>query len=1101
MEKIIHEVTLLLIKTLGKVVLIMKLVSFIILITCLQITGEVFGQQNKRISLKTASLPLTRLLKLLEKESGYRFVYRNDLIPANSKVSVNMTDALPEDILKKILTNSGLTFKLLSTNLVAIAPEEKESGGIQISGQVTDINEQPLPGVSIRVVGLNRGATTDTSGVFYLKTTAMATLVCSLIGYEEQQVLVNGNASLRVVMKDNAQGLNEIVVVAYGVQTKSSLTGSATVVNTSLYDKAPYSSFQESLQGNVAGLQSTNGSGQPGSVPSVRIRGIGSITAGSAPLYVVDGVPVVTDNLTDYNVNSLAGINSTDIASISILKDAAASSIYGSRAANGVILITTKTGRPGKTGINASVQRGSNQLTIPKVYYPLNTKEMITLLREGWANKKDGSGEAGFQQELKARGVDTTINTDWMDVLTRHGAYTQANLSAAGGSDKTRFYVSGGYYDSQSALRGVGYKRMTGKLNLNNQATIRLSVDVNLSLSYQRTDAVGDVGLMANPVRSLVRLQPWLKVYNPNGSYDFSYNNTFNPVAVLNENTRTGAIYGMLGGAGAKYRLADFLFFETKVSLDLNYARSNTFFAPGFGDGKNTNGWVSVNNTLWTNWVTTNMLRFNRRWGYHGISTFVGYEAQKTMNTGNSSAASNLLPGLQQLADASKPESVSSVSSANTLTGLFWNNSYDYKQKYYLTASIRRDASSRFGSQRRSATFWSVGTTWNIYRESFLQDFSAINELKIRASYGSNGNQAIDNYASLSLYSPANDYDGKPGYVLTQYPNPYLTWEQNRPFNAGIDFATLHNRLSGTVEYYSRVTSRLLLNVPVSSSNGITNVFKNNGEMRNSGVEITLTSRNVIAKNEQALSWRTDANFSTLKNVITRLDNPMTSVYKRQVGIDFYQFYLVGFAGADPQTGEARWYRDATKKATTNVYGEAQRYNQGSALPAFYGGITNSFSYKGFELSFQFFYNWGNKVYDNWGAFTESDGSGGFGGSSKMSRLTYENRWQHPGDITSVPKVVFGGTQSGLSNQTSSRFLYDGSFIRLRDVSLSYNLPAIWLKQADINEVKIYVRGNNLWTYVKDKRLTMDPEVPVTGDYDQRPPVFKTLLIGLDINF
>ncbi|SKD08794.1 TonB-linked outer membrane protein, SusC/RagA family [Chitinophaga ginsengisegetis] len=1080
----------------------MKLVSFIILITCLQITGNVFGQQDRRISIKADSLPLTRLLKMIEKKSGYRFVYRNDLIPAGKKVSVNETNASTEDILKKILKNTGLTFKQLSATLVAIAPENKEIRNISINGTVTDVFGHPLPGVSLRIAGLNKGTTTDENGTFHMEAPSSATLICSFIGYEEQRVTVNNTAPLNIMLKDDSKGLNEVVVVAYGVQTKSSLTGSATMVSASLYDKAPRSSFQESLQGNVPGLQSTNGSGQPGSIPSIHIRGIGSITAGSSPLYVVDGTPVVTDNLTDYNVNSLAGINSADIASISVLKDAASASIYGSRAANGVILITTKTGSLGRTKISATVQRGSNQLTIPQANYPLNTKEMMELLREGWAHKADGTGEAGFQRELRARGVDTTVNTNWIDVLTRHGSYTQANLSAAGGSNKTKFYVSGGLYDSKSALKGVDYKRMTGKLNLSNQATNRLSFDVNLSLSYQRANAVGDVGLMANPVRSLVRLQPWLKIYNADGSYDFSYNNTFNPVAVLNGDTRTGTIYGLLGGAGAKYAFTDFLSFETKISLDLNYARSNSFFAPGFGDGRNTNGWVSVNNSLWNNWVSTNILRFNRRWGYHGINTFVGYEAQKTTNSGNASAASNLLPDLQLLADASKPESVSSVSSANSLTGLFLNNSYDYKQKYYLTASIRRDASSRFGRQKRSAAFWSIGTAWNIYREPFLQNVNVINELKIRASYGSNGNQAIDNYASLSLYSPANDYDGKPGYVLTQYPNPFLTWEQNRPFNIGLDFALLKNRLSGTVEYYNRTTSRLLLNVPVSSANGITTVFRNNGEMKNSGWEISLSSRNIIAKNENEFSWRTDANISTLNNKITRLDNPITSVpYKREVGTDFYQFFLVGFAGADPKTGEALWYKDASKTTTTNSYGEAQRFNQGSALPKFYGGVTNYFSYKGFDLSFQFFYNWGNKVYDNWGTFTESDGSGGFGGGAKMSRLIYENRWQKPGDITNVPKVVFGGTQSGLSNQSSSRFLYDGSFIRLRDVMLAYNLQQNWLRKANINEVKIYVRGNNLWTYVKDKYLTMDPEVPVTGDYDQRPPVFKTFLVGLDVNF
>ncbi|QJB31230.1 SusC/RagA family TonB-linked outer membrane protein [Chitinophaga oryzae] len=1038
----------------------------------------------------------------MEKKSSYRFVYRNDLIPAHVRVTIDLKEEPAEEALRRILQGTGLTYKPLTDGLIAIVPGAQAAiPDIVVSGQVTDNTGHPLPGVSIRIAGVNKGATTGTDGQFRMMAPPTGTLVCSFIGYEEQKIAIGHRSMLNIVLKDDARGLNEVVVVAYGVQTKGSLTGSAVMVSSALYDKAPRSSFQESLQGNVPGLQSLNGSGQPGSVPSIRIRGIGSITAGSTPLYVVDGVPVVTDDLTDFNVNSLAGINSADIASISVLKDAAAASIYGSRAANGVILITTKTGSPGRTRISLSAQQGVNTLTIPKSNYPLNNREMMELLREGWYNKNDGTGEAGFIRELQARGIDSTVNTDWTKLLTRSGSYTQANLSAAGGTDKTRFYVSGGFYDSKSALRGVDYQRMTGKLNLSNQATDRLSFNVNLSLVYQKANAVGDVGLLANPVRSLARMQPWLKVYNPDGSYDFSYNNSFNPIAVLTEVTRTGSIYGLLAGAGAKYNITGDLSLESKISLDLNYARSNSFYPPAFGDGRNTNGRAYVNNSLWNNWVSTSILRYQHRWGQHGLNTFAGFEAQRTGNTGNSASATNFLPGKSELADASKPESISSVNVANSLTGVFLNAGYDYQQKYYLSGSIRRDASSRFGAQKRGANFWSVGIAWNIYKESFLHDVPGINELKLRASYGSNGNQAIDNYASLSLYNPANDYEGKPGYVLGQYPNPYLTWEQNKPFNAGVDFAVLKNRISGTVEYYNRVTSRLLLNVPVSSTNGITTVFRNNGEMRNSGWEVSLSTRNILPDNPESFSWRTDFNFSTLKNTITRLDNPMTSIYKREVGGDFYQFFLVGYAGADPQTGEALWYTNASKTATTKVYGEAQRFNQGSALPKFYGGVTNYFAYKGFELSFQFFYNWGNLVYDNWGSFTESDGSGGFGATSKLSRRIYEHRWQQPGDVTSIPKVVYGGTQTGLSNQASSRFLYDGSFVRLRDLLLAYNLPKGWLSKARLSEARVYFRGNNLWTFVKDGQLTMDPEVPVTGDYDQRPPIFKTFLVGVDVNF
>ncbi|MCW3465589.1 SusC/RagA family TonB-linked outer membrane protein [Chitinophaga nivalis] len=1077
----------------------MKLASLFILITCMCAAGTVHGQSETWVNLQTDSMPLINVLKLMETKSSYRFVFRHDQLPADKRVTLHVKNVLPEDALRLILKNTGLTFRRLSASLIAIIPDDRTTAGHQVHGRITACSGVPIPGVNIRVAGTKTGAVSAADGSFSLHAPDHAILVCTAVGYEEYRQPATGNG--QIVMKEDTRGLQEVVVVAYGAQTRSSLTGSASIVNTQLYDKAPRSSFQESLQGNVPGVQSVNGSGQPGTPPGIRIRGIGSMNAGSAPLYVIDDVPVVTDDLTDYHVNTLAGINTADIASVSVLKDAAAASIYGSRAANGVVVITTRKGQAGKTKINLSLQQGINQLTIPRSSYPLNTREMMTLLREGWAHKADGSGEAGFQQEIRARGIDTTVNTDWVEALARHGSYTQAGLSAAGGNDKTKFYVSGGYYDSKAALKGVDYKRITGRLNLSNQATARLSFDVNLSLSYQQANAVGDVGLLANPVRSLVRMQPWLRIYNPDGSYDFSYNNTFNPVAVLNGTSRTGTIYGLLGGAGAKYRFSDALSLETKISLDLNYARSELFNPPGFGDGLHPNGSAGINNNLWNNWVSTTILRYNKTIGDHGLHAFAGYEAQKTTNTGNTAEASNFLPDLQQLGDAAKPDRVSSVASANTLTGILLNTSYDYKQTYYLTATIRRDGSSRFGRERKSANFWSLGVAWNIYKEEFLRTIPGINELKLRASFGSNGNQAIENYASLSLYSPANNYEGKPGYVLSQYPNSYLTWEQNKPFNLGLDFAFFGNRLSGTVEYYIRNTSRLLLNVPVSSTNGITTIFRNDGAMKNRGWEIALSSRNVMATKDRNFSWRTDLNISTLKNRITHLDNPITGLYKREEGVDFYQFYLTGFAGVDAQTGEALWYKDASKTATTKVYGEAQRFYQGSALPKVYGGITNYFHYRRFELSFQFFFNWGNKIYDNWGTFTESDGSGGFGATYKMSRLTYTQRWQQPGDITMVPKVVYGGTQTGLSNQSSSRFLYDGSFIRLRDLMVAYHLPAAWLKKANIQDVRIYVRANNLWTYVSDKRLTMDPEVPITGDYDQRPPVFKTCLAGLDINF
>ena len=378
-----------------------------------------------------------------------------------------------------------------------------------------------------------------------------------------------------------------------------------------------------------------------------------------------------------------------------------------------------------------------------------------------------------------------------------------------------------------------------------------------------------------------------------------------------------------------------------------------------------------------------------------------------------------------------------------------------------------------------------------------MKDVNLISELKLRSSYGVNANQGISNFAARGLFGSGYDYDSQPGYIQTQFANNNLTWEENRPFNVGLDFGIFKDRISGTVEYYERSTTKLLLDVSASAINGLTSYSDNYGSMKNSGIEVSLTTQNIQPGKTGGFSWKTDLNFSTLKNNITGLVNPMTGTFNRTVGLDFYQFYMVGYAGVDPQTGESLFYVDGSKSATTKDYTQAQRFNQGSALPKFFGGITNSFSYKGVELSFQFYMNWGNKLRNGWGTSQESDGGDKFSSTGNVTRYTYENRWQKPGDVTDVPRFLYGGPTA----ESSTRFLLDGSYIRLRDVSLAYTLPSTFTKKFKTDKVRLYVRGNNLWTYIKDKRLIFDPEVPIEGNLDQRAPVYKTVLMGLDISF
>lgn len=989
---------------------------------------------------------------------------------------------------------------LLTLVIIAIFIFQATAQNRTVTGKVTDATGNPLSGATVIIRGKSTGTSTDENGVFNLTVPVSSKVITiSAIGFARKDITLTTTDNITIPLTAQDQNLDEVVVVAYGSQSRRSITGSASSVNTSLLANAPRASVQESLQGNAPGVQAVNGSGQPGSVPNIRIRGIGSFNAGSQPLYVIDGVPLTNSgDITGYNTNVIAGLNSADIESFTVLKDAAASSLYGSRAGNGVILITTKSGRAGKTKFNATAQTGINQLTISSNEYPLNTNEMVELLREGWTNS--GRTATLFNQELVTRAVDTTINTDWIDALTRLGKYHQYDISASGGNEKTTFYLSGGLYNSEAALKGVDYNRLTTKLSVTNKPTTKLSINSSLRLSYQKSNTVLGEGAFSNPIRSIYRLQPWLKIYNADGSYDFTYNNSANPVAVIDKNKRIGKTYSLLGTIGGTYNIYKGLNFETKAGLDINYAQTNRFNSPGFGDGLNNGGLGEQTADLYLNWVTTNLLKYRKAFGDHSIDVLAGYEAQKTVREGNVARASNFLPGTETLANASKPEAASSSVTANSIVSLLSNLNYNYNNKYFLSASFRRDGSSRFGSLKRYGNFWSVGGSWDVSSENFLDKVNAINALKLRASYGTNGNQDIGNFESRALYA-VNGYENVPGYIFSQFGNSSLTWEENRPFNVGLDFGLFKSRISGTVEYYERTTSNLLLNVPVSATNGLTTYNDNIGEMKNKGWELSLNTVNISSNSNDGFSWETNFNFSTLDNKITKLVNPITSSpFKREVGSDYYRYFIQGYAGVDPQTGEALWYVDNTKNTTTNAFGNAARIYHGSALPDYYGGLTNTFNFKGITFSFQLYYNYGNKIYDGWGGFTNSDGSSGFSATGKINRYTYNRRWQQAGDITNVPKVVYLGSQTGLSNQTSSRFLYDGDYIRLRDISLSYNLPKRLLDTWKITNVRFYIRANNMYTYVKDERLTFDPEVPISGDLDQRPPIYKTLLFGVDIS-
>ncbi|MFP5042437.1 SusC/RagA family TonB-linked outer membrane protein [Parasediminibacterium sp. JCM 36343] len=1091
---------------------------------------------SNQVIEKTQKQNLFSVLKELNKKKGVFFLFSDSSI-ANKQVNAPDFKNEIDDIILQVFKNTGLKYKKISANTFVITNERATTSTgdnnilfnlietpfgeprfvsindanlpqRKITGKVTGKNGVPLEGVTIKVKGQKTGTTTKADGSFSILVPDNATLEFSAVGYLSTTAKVNAAASLSIALQESAADLDDVVVVAYGTQKRSTFTGSATTVRQQMLEDVPRASFQESLQGNAVGVLSTNGTGQPGAAPSVRIRGVGSITASSTPLYVVDGVPLVSGDISNgLNSNTIAAINAMDIQSTVILKDAAATALYGSRGANGVILLTTKRGKAGKTIIDCRAQTGVSFYSLNQSKdKTLNSSQMVDYLRNAWANA--GNAPADFNAELTKSHVDTTVNTNWFKEILHTGQYANMSLNLSGGNEKTTFYISGGLFQQDGTQRNTDYKKITTMISVTHKATDKLTVSAGFSGAYQLANSSVVGATYENPTRAMYRLQSWLTPKNlQDGSYRIDFNNGYNPVAIQTADIRRTTTYVLRGVSNGIYKLGKGFTYETTAGLDFSYAFNLQYNDPRYGNG-NASAGGSVANYFQdiASWVWTNIIRYKKTINIdNNFEVFGGYES--SMRTGHnlSATGSNLaVRDLYSIAVSAIPSRQSSTPTKSSLVSQFVNGTYTFKNRYYISGSFRNDGSSKFGYVKQSDQFWSVGAGWDITKESFL-NIKWLYDLKLRSSYGKTGNSiGLADFGPSTLYDATVAYNDQPGIIFSQIGNPYLTWEKNYPWNIGLDAAFLKNRIVTSVDWYTRKTTDLILAFPVPNTSGQPSVNGGYGSMRNTGFEIVVNTINILPKKVDGFGWKTQAMFTTNQNTILKLARSYTGTYDRHVGIDYYQFYMPSYAGVDSSNGKAQWLRyDTAKKqdVITNNWGSAKYYDQGSALPKFYGSLINTFSYKRFSLLIQFYYNWGNKVLDDNGTFNSSDGSAGFSATGNVPYYDYIHRWKKPGDITDVPAPVFEGIQTGLSTQNSSRFLYDGSYIRLRDIMLSYDLPARVLAKAKIATAKIYFRANNLYTFVKDKRLLYDPETPVDGTLNLRPPKAITFLLGMNVNF
>ena len=973
-----------------------------------------------------------------------------------------------------------------------------------ITGKVADDKGAPIPGASVVAKGSNLGTSTALDGSFSISVPANTkALIISSIGLGEKEISLTTGSNYLVTLSTKAGDMAEVVVVAYGTRKKAEITGSVSTVKAADIENKPFTSVDKTLQGQVAGLQSVASSGQPGAAQAIIIRGISSITASTSPLWVVDGVPINTGDVSrlQTTANVLSTLNPNDVESIAVLKDAASQSIYGSRAANGVIIVTTKKGRAGKTLFRFDSEIGSSDIAYEnEKYRPLNAEKYFTITREGMVN--NGRTQTYIDNTLNGLGYGNGVDFNWYDNVVQKGTHQQYNLSAQGGSERTTFYMSGGHLVQEGTTINSKLKRYNGNIRLTHRPNDKLNLNFNLNGGAVDQKAPLNGGAFGNPVLSSYFLLPSYSAYNSDGSYNLtSLGGLHNTIALSEIDKRFLREMSMRGSISADYKILDNLTFRTAYGIDYNILEEDQYNNPRHGDGAASNGRAFSYYTRYFNWVWTNTLNLTQNLtknGDLGLNAQIGYESQKSSAYFSSVQSQDFPPTLLLTypSAGARPTTAQATISEYSFLSYFGSANVSYKGRYVASGSIRRDGSSRFGANNRYGLFWSAGASWNVDKENFMQEIKFISQLKLRGSYGVNGNAGIGNYDWLPLYGFGNNYNQLPGSAPSNVGDSNLTWELNKPLNIGIDVGFLKNRINISADWYQRQSEDLLLDVPLSRTTGFSSARRNIGAMQNEGVELTISATAIRTKD---FSWIVDFNFAHNKNTITSLpggnDIADGNFIIRQ-GEAYRTFFLRAYAGINPQNGDPTWFTDASHSISTNTYPAASaRELSGNAQPKYFGSLTNTVNFKNFTLDAQLYYNYGNYVYDTWGGYYLG---AGFGATfNKVERVL--DRWQKPGDLTDIPKYVEGGNKSFQS--ASTFWINKGDYVRLRNIQLGYKLPKELLDKIKLSSAFFYIRGTNLWTWVKDENLPFDPEQGTTSATNLNVFIPKTVSVGLTLAF
>lgn len=1002
-----------------------------------------------------------------------------------------------------------------------------------INGIVIDAETgEPIVGASVIVKNTKTGTATDIEGEFKLNVAKGELLVISYLG--KQSVTVAAKEYLKVHLADNSKSIDDVVVIAYGTQQRRNLTGSIARVGSSTLTESPVTSLEQALEGKMAGVSVTQATGAPGGAISVNIRGTSSISAGNEPLYVVDGLPILSQDLSQrggYQGNSLSGIadiNPNDIESVEVLKDASASALYGSRASNGVVLITTKHGDKGKTRITWDSYIGVQNLW--KSLETLDANSLIAARNEAIDNYNTSYAlteqDATFKQHVSA--ANEGANTNWIDAITRNSIQTSHQVAISGGGERTQFYFSGGYFDQDGFIKNTNYRRYNLRSNLTHKINKRVSISANIALSYSNNRRSTGDGNIYSPWVNALKASPDYNIKAEDGSYNNVNASLYNPVNLTENQEQDTKKYRAIVNLKGNVNILPGLDYHIGANGDYNIMHEYGYFPANSIQGATSKGESNDFRGFSFTQLIEHTLTYKHEWGNFKLDVLAGYSYQKTkLDNAYVSGINFLSPSLKYLVSAGQINGGSSSVEEYALQSLFSRFNLNYQDKYLLEFSIRSDASSKFSKSNRVGYFPAASAGWRISDEKwFPRACQAISDVKLRVSIGLTGNQeGIGSYAYQSTYEGSADYDNNPGLSLpASKPNAELTWEKTLQYGFGFDMSLLCHRIDLTFDWYKKNTRDLLLSHSINAISGYSSQTSNVGSLTNTGIDLSITSHNLT----KAFKWDTQMNLSWVENKVTSLANNNTDIETGycnilRVGEPMAAFYLIKAEGIyqskkeilDQKNGQALWdsgirpgdvkYYDKNNDGKIN---DDDRVICGSPFPKVYGSVANTFRYAGFDLLIDLQYSLGNKLYAGW---KQGDhGLGNLGGDNNgynILKKEWEKRWTESNPSNTTPRAIASGT--AFENNTldyTTRYLENANFLRIRNITFGYTLPRVLTQKIGISRLRVYATGSNLYTFTSydgfDPEVCVFPNRATYRGYDMGSvPRLRSFVFGINVQF